>query len=144
MPGAQLLAKCKDRAIRCNVFFIRADNNMEEKNDRRAIMNLIAIIGNASTAPEVEYTATGKAIATFRVAVSRPGGDSADFFTVVTHERQAEVVSEYVTAGRRLGIEGRLHHSTWTDDSGEGRSKVEIVASRVQLLGKMAGEVAES
>jgi len=98
-------------------------------------MNLVALIGNAVTKPEVKYTPSGRAVCTFRMAVSRPGEESADTFTIVTWERQAEVCSEYIQVGRRIGIEGRLHHSTW-EDGDETRSKVEIIASRVQLLGK--------
>jgi len=99
-------------------------------------MNLVALIGNAATEPELKHTPSGRAVCTFRLAVSRPGGEQADMFTVVTWERQAEVCSEYVTAGRRIGVEGRLHHSTW-DTGDETRSKVEVIANRVQLLGKV-------
>lgn len=98
-------------------------------------MNLVAIIGNVASDPELRHTPSGKAVCTFRVAVSRPGGDEADFFGVVAWERQAEVCSEYLTKGRRVGVEGRLHHSTWQTESGDKRSKVEVVANRVQLLG---------
>lgn len=98
-------------------------------------MNLVAIIGNLTSDPELRYTPTGRAVCTFRVAVSRPGGEHADFFNVVAWERQAEVCSEYLVKGRRVGVEGRLHHTTWEVEDGK-RSKVEIVASRVQLLGQ--------
>lgn len=104
-------------------------------------MNLVAIIGNVASTPELRHTPSGRAVCTFRIAVSRPGGDTADFFTVVTWERQAEVVAEYCQVGRRVGIEGRMHHSTWQDKNGENRSKVEIVANRVQLLGSKTNTV---
>lgn len=97
-------------------------------------MNLVAMIGNVASAPELRYTASGRAVCSFRLAVSRAGSDNADFFTVVAWERQAEVCSEYLSTGRRVGVEGRLHHSTWDADDGK-RSKVEVVAHRVQLLG---------
>lgn len=97
-------------------------------------MNVVALIGNLAADPELRYTQGGRAVCSFRVAISRPGGDHADFFTVVAWERQAEVCSEYLTKGRRVGVEGRLHHSTW-EVEGERRSKVEIVATRVELLG---------
>jgi single-strand DNA-binding protein len=98
-------------------------------------VNVIALIGNVVAEPELRYTAAGKAVCSFRVAVNRPGSDAADFFQVVTWERQAEVASTHLAKGRRVGIEGRLHHSTW--DAGEGRrSRVEIVAQRLDLLGR--------
>lgn len=97
-------------------------------------MNLVALIGNVASQPELRHTEAGRAVCTFRVAVSRPGGDQADFFTIVAWERQAEVCNEYLTIGRRVGVEGRLHHATWQVEDAQ-RSKVEIVASRIQLLG---------
>ena len=78
-----------------------------------------------------------------RIAVSRTGGDAADFFDVVTWERQAEIVAEYCAKGRRIAVEGRLHHSTW-ETEGQKRSKVEIVAHRVELLGSRNESTAAS
>ena len=98
-------------------------------------MNIVAVIGNAATDPELRHTTSGKAVCTFRIAINRPGGNDADFFEIVAWERQAEVVNEYVSKGRRVSIEGRLHHSTWQTDDDKRRSKVEIVATRIQLLG---------
>lgn len=97
-------------------------------------MNVVALIGNVAAEPELRHTTGGRAVCTFRLAVSRPGGTEADFFTIVAWERQAEVCNEYVSIGRRIGVEGRLHHSTWEVD-GTRRSKVEVIAHRVQLLG---------
>ncbi len=96
-------------------------------------MNCVALIGNVATEPELKKTPSGRSVCSFRFAVSRPGGDQADFFTVVTWERQAEVVAQYAGIGRRIAVEGRLHHSTWQVE-GQRHSRVEIVASRVQLL----------
>lgn len=97
-------------------------------------MNVVVLLGNLAANPELRHIANGRAVCSFRLAVSRPGGEQADFFTVVAWERQAEICKEYLEKGRRVGIEGRLHYSTWEVEDGK-RSKVEIVAHRVQLLG---------
>jgi len=97
-------------------------------------MNLVALIGNLASEPELKYTPAGRAVCTFTLAVSRQGGDSADMFSIVAWERQAEICSEYLNLGRRVGVEGRLHHTTYSADDGK-HSKVEIVANRIQLLG---------
>ena len=103
-------------------------------------MNLVAIIGNVATKPELRHTASGKAVCSFRLAVQRNGGDDADFLSIVTWERQAEVCDRYLYVGRRVGVEGRLHQSTWETDEGK-RSRVEVIAHRVELLGApRAGE----
>ena len=103
-------------------------------------MNLVALVGNLATDPETRHTADGRAICTFRLAVSRANdGNEADFFTVVTWQKQAEVCARYLSVGRRVAIDGRLHHSTWQVEGDDGettrRSKVEVVAHRVELLG---------
>lgn len=105
-------------------------------------MNLVALIGNVAQKPELRYTANGRAVCTFRLAVSRSGMEQADFFTVVAWERQAEICGQYLEVGRRVGVEGRLHHSTWDGSAGR-RSAVEVVAHRVQLIGSRAKASAE-
>lgn len=98
-------------------------------------MNIVALVGNLATDPELRHTAGGRAVCTFRLAVSRPGGAQADFFTVVAWERQAEICKEYLAVGRRVAVDGRLHHSTWEVDETR-RSKVEVIAHRVEMLGR--------
>lgn len=98
-------------------------------------MNLVALIGDCSGEPEIRYTSSGRAVTKFRIAVDGPGRDTPDFFTCVAWERQAEVIAEYLTIGRRVCVEGRLHQCVWESNSG-GRSTVEIVVSRVRLLDK--------
>jgi single-strand DNA-binding protein len=102
-------------------------------------VNIVALIGNLAADPELRTTTTDKTVCTFRLAVSRPGTEGADFFTVVTWERQARICGEYLRKGRRVAVEGRMHHSTW-EVEGARRSKVEVVASRVQLLGPPKSE----
>lgn len=105
-------------------------------------MNIVAMIGNVATDPELVHTPSGNAVCTFRLAASRPSGEQADFFTVAATGRQAEVCATYLQVGRRVGIEGRIHVSSVTDANGENRSRVEIVASRVELLGNRVAPVA--
>ncbi|MCW2920491.1 MAG: hypothetical protein JWL76_365 [Thermoleophilia bacterium] len=97
-------------------------------------MNIVALVGNAATAPELRHTTSGKAMCRFRIAISRPGGEHADFIDIVCWERQAEVVNEYVQLGRRVAIDGRLRQTSWDAEDGR-RSKVEVIAHRVDLLG---------
>ena len=97
-------------------------------------MNIVALVGNLASEPELRQTSGGRAVCTFRIAVNRAGGDQADFYTVVAWERQAEICKEYLALGRRVAVEGRMHHSTWETEDGR-RSKVEVVAHRVDLIG---------
>ncbi len=53
----------------------------------------------------------------------------------------AEITGEYVTKGRRLYIEGRLHTHTWTtEDTGEKRYRTEVIAQEVILLDPRGGQ----
>lgn len=99
-------------------------------------MNLVAMIGNVCTTPEITDLANDKRVARFRIALDRAVGDGADFITVVCWDREADLARDYIDKGRRISVEGRLHHSTWTTDGKkpETRSRVEVVAHRIQLL----------
>ena len=101
-------------------------------------MNIVAIVGNVASQPELRHTSQGRAICTFRVAVSRPGGEEADFFTVAAWERQAEVCNEYLAIGRRIAVDGRMHCRIEDKPDGTRTSSIEIVAHRVELLGRAA------
>lgn len=93
-------------------------------------------VGRLARDPELRYTPKGTAVANLRIAVPRIGeDDTADFFDVVTWDKQAEACAEYLTKGRQVLVEGRLRQQTWQDkDTNENRSRVEITAQRVQFL----------
>ena len=58
------------------------------------------------------------------------------FVDIVVFGRQAETCNEYLSKGRPVFVEGRLSFSSWEDrESGQRRSKLEVVAERVQFLG---------
>lgn len=97
-------------------------------------MNIVAIIGNVASDPVLTRTEQGRALCTYRVAVSRLGDDqTADFFEIVSQERQAELCAEYLDIGRRIAVTGRLR-CTVTDHDGERRTHTEVVACHVDLL----------
>ncbi len=52
------------------------------------------------------------------VAVPRAGDDGADFFDVVAFGTLAEACPEHLAKGRRILVEGSLHHNTWNDADG--------------------------
>ncbi len=77
-------------------------------------------------------------IAQLRLAVAR-GRDKngedrgADFVDVVCFGRQAQVCADYLAKGRRIAVDGRLHHDEWESDNGR-RQKLEVIASSVEFL----------
>jgi single-strand DNA-binding protein len=73
---------------------------------------------------------------------SRKNGDQwveePNFFDIVLWGRQGEAVGKYLIKGKSVGVDGELRQDRWQQD-GQNRSKVEIVASNVQLLGGAPG-----
>jgi single-strand DNA-binding protein len=99
------------------------------------VVNIVAIVGNVASEPELRHTSQGRAICSFRVAVSRiADAQQVDFFNVVAWERRAEICNEYLDIGRRIAVQGRMHCRVHDDAQQVRRTNVEIVACRVELL----------
>jgi single-strand DNA-binding protein len=108
---------------------------LPETATKEIIVNAVVLIGNLATDIEVKDVAPDKKVATFLLAVDRPGRDAgADFVHVATWNRQAEVCSEYLSKGSKIAIDGRLRSRSWEDEDGKRRSAIEVVANRVEFL----------
>ena len=104
-------------------------------------MNSVSLIGNLATDVEVKDVGEDKKVATFLLAVDRRGRDAgADFVSVATWDRQAEVCAEYLAKGSRVGVEGRLRSRSWEDSDGKRRSAIEVVANGVDFLASRSRE----
>jgi len=108
-----------------------------------ASLNKVFLIGNLTRPPELRYTPSGTAVSDIRLAVSRSyttqGGDRRDetcFLTVVVWGKQAEVSAQYLDKGSPVLVEGRLQTREWEGKDGQRRNVVEVVAERVQFLGR--------
>ena len=109
-------------------------------------LNKAMVIGNVGKDPEMRYTANGKAVTTFSIAVNRnfQGNDGerreeTDWFDIVTWDKLAELCSQYLQKGRQAYVEGRLHTRSWEGQDGVKRYKTEIVAQTVLFLGGAGG-----
>ncbi len=109
------------------------------------MINTVVLVGRLANDPEMRYTPSGTAIATFRLAVSRPprrdaeGGaegsqEETDWLNIVTFAGTAENCAQYLDKGSLVGIEGRVQSRSWTTQDGQRRYSVEINARRVQFL----------
>ncbi len=106
-------------------------------------LNKVLLIGNTGRDMELRYTATGVAVGQFSLAVnsrrrSAAGDweDATEWFNVVVFGDQAERLAQWVTKGRQLFVEGRLQTRSWDDPDGNRRTRVEVIAQNVQLLGR--------
>ena len=101
--------------------------------------NHVAVVGNVTVDPTLRFTPSGQAVATFGVAVNRRwkarGSDewseAVSFFDVACWGTLGENVAESVQKGTRVIVEGRLEQRSWETESGDKRSKVEVVADEV-------------
>ena len=64
------------------------------------------------------------------------------FLTVVVWGRQAESCGEYLDKGSPILVEGRLQTRDWETKDGQRRNVVEVVADRVQFMGRGKAAVA--
>jgi single-strand DNA-binding protein len=98
-------------------------------------MNKVIIVGRLTRDPEVRYTQTGKAVASFSVAVDTGFGENkrTDFIPVVVWEKLAEVCGNNLTKGRRVLVEGRLQIRDYEKD-GQKRRAADVVAQNVEFL----------
>jgi single-strand DNA-binding protein len=109
-----------------------------------ADLNHVMLIGRLTRDAELKYTANGQAVCKFSIAVNRrrkngdQWEDEANFFDIVLWGRQGETQNQYLVKGKQVGIDGELRQDRWTQD-GQNRSKVEIVAANLQLLGGGTG-----
>jgi len=99
-------------------------------------MNKVIIVGRLTRDPEVRYTQTGKAVASFSVAVDSGFGDNkrADFIPVVVWDKLAEVCGNNLTKGRRVLVEGRLQIRDYQDKDGQKRRAAEVIAQNIEFL----------
>lgn len=100
-------------------------------------MSDTTIIGNMTRDPELRFTPSGAAVVKFGIAVNRrtkKDGEWVDadpsFFDVVCWNSLAENVSESLSKGTRVVVNGRLEQRTYEKD-GQKRSVVEIIADEV-------------
>jgi single-strand DNA-binding protein len=97
-------------------------------------VNSVSVTGNLATDVEVREAAESK-VSKFLLAIDRPSKDGgADFIGVSAWDRQGELCAEYLSKGRKVGVEGYLRSHTW-EDNGKRRREVELVARRVEFLG---------
>jgi single-strand DNA-binding protein len=106
-------------------------------------VNKSILLGNVGKDPEIRSTNGGTLIASFSLAtpdrVKDGQGnwqDKTEWHNIVTFNRTAEIVRDYVKKGDRLYLEGKIQTRSWDDkDSGQKRYRTEILAFDLTLLG---------
>ena len=106
-------------------------------------MNLVVLVGNLARDPEKSVTSSGMTVARFTVAVNRQrktdGQPDADFIRVTVFDRQADLVLQYLSKGRKVGVEGRIQTGSYTDKDGKTVYTTDVIANRVEFLSPRDG-----
>ena len=100
--------------------------------------NKVIIAGNLTRDPELRFTGNGIPVCGFGIAVNRvfSKNEEVDFFNVSAWRDLGERVANYMSKGSPVLVEGRLQYRTWEAQDGSKRSAVDVVADRVEFLGR--------
>ena len=96
------------------------------------------MIGNMTADPEIKETGGGSKLAVFSIAINEfwGGEKQVSYFDVKAWGKTAEIIEKYTKKGSQIGIDGRNRQERWQDQAGNNRSKVVIIAEKIDLLSK--------
>lgn len=105
-------------------------------------MNNVILIGNLTADPKLSYTAnTNTAVASFRLAVSRPTKDGgADFIPCKVFGRQAETLEQYKKKGDEVAVHGRIETGSYKDKDDRTVYTTEVICDRVEYTRGSKGD----
>ena len=113
--------------------------------------NLVILIGNLGSDPEVRHTSGGDTVTTFRVATTErwKGKDgqmqeSTEWHTCVAWRRLGEICGEYLSKGSKVYVEGSLKTRKWQDQSGNDRYSTEVIVREMKMLSARSGGSGDS
>ena len=104
------------------------------------MLNNVVLMGRLTFEPELRTTPSGVSVVRIQVAVDRRfqrQGDErkADFIDVTAWRQTAEFISRYFHKGDMIAIEGSIQTDSYTDQTGNKRKSVTVVASNVSFCG---------
>ena len=110
-------------------------------------VNKVILVGNLGRDAELRYTPGGAPVATLNLATTEVWNDKTsgqkqektEWHRIVLWGKSAESLSEYLTKGKQIFVEGRLQTRKWQDKDGHDKYTTEIRADRITLLGGGGG-----
>jgi len=105
-------------------------------------LNSTNLTGRLTRDADLKFTSGGTGVCKFSIASNykKKNGDQwvdeVNYFDIVLWGKRGEALNQYLTKGKQIGVTGEMRQERWNDrDSGQARSKIEVIASNVQLLG---------
>jgi single-strand DNA-binding protein len=110
-------------------------------------VNKVILVGNLGRDAELRYTPGGAPVATLNMATTEVWNDKTsgqkqektEWHRIVLWGKSAESLSEYLTKGKQIYVEGRLQTRKWQDKDGHDKYTTEIRGDRIVLLGGGGG-----
>ena len=104
-------------------------------------LNKVMLIGNLTRDPELKYTTSGAAVASFGLATNRSWKDNngelqekAEFHNIVAWTKLAEICQQLLAKGMKVYVEGSLNTRSWESDDGHTNYKTEVRITDMILL----------
>lgn len=100
----------------------------------------LAVIGNLGNDPEVRYSQNGSAYLRCNVAgnyrTRGDGGweDRTEWVRVTVFGQRVDSLSGLLKKGMKVYVEGRLEARPWTDQQGQVRAGLEVIANDVEFM----------
>jgi single-strand DNA-binding protein len=106
-------------------------------------VNKVILLGNLGKDPEVKFTPSGMAIASFSLATTSSAKDKdgnwqdkTEWHNIKAFGRTAEIAGEYLKKGRTVYLEGRIHYDSWDDkETGQKKYMTQILVNELTLVG---------
>lgn len=115
--------------------------------------NSVILVGRLTRDPELKRTTTSKSVCRFDIAISSRIKDQVTnewkdsdptFVPIIVWGDQADRCNDRLRKGMPVYVEGRLKSSSWQSTDGTKKSRLEVVASRIQFLVKVEGQTAST
>ena len=109
-------------------------------------LNQVQLIGFVGQDPELKYTSSGIAVATFSMATNEAWEDQdgnakekTEWHNIVAWRKLAEVIGEYIKKGSKVYIQGKLTHRSYDDKNDIKRYTTEVVMDQLIMLDSKQG-----
>lgn len=110
-------------------------------------MNNVVLVGRLTKDPETRYIqGSGTAVARFTIAVDRDyknkdGTKTTDFITIEAMGKLAETCSNWLSKGKRIGVQGSIRVDSYKDESGNNKTFTKVFMNSMEFLdSKQQGE----
>ena len=109
----------------------------------RGTVNKVILVGRLGADPELKYTPSGQARASFNLATNAIWKDQegnqqerTDWHRITAWGKLAEIMGEWLKKGSYVYLEGRLQTRSYEDTNGVKKYITEVVASDMEMLGR--------